>query len=56
MQKHKLPHMTLTTLNNKAVCELVYKPEAPVEYKAGRSIRIVCKVARSVDLKIEVKF
>jgi len=38
------------------VCELVYKPEARVELKAGRSIRIVCKVARPVDLKFEVTF
>jgi len=33
-----------------AVCELVYKPEARVELKAGRSIRIVYKKARPVDL------
>ena len=39
-----------------SVCELVYKPEARVEYKACRSIRIVCKVARPVDLNFEVKF
>jgi len=38
------------------VCELVYKPEARVDEKAGRSNRIVCKVARPVDLKFEVKF
>ena len=29
----------------KPVCELVYKPEAPVEQTAGRSIRIVYKIA-----------
>ena len=39
-----------------AVCELVYKPEARVEQKACRSIRIVCKVAQRVDLNFEVKF
>jgi len=36
------------------VYELVYKPEARVEQKACRSIRIVCKVARRVDLNFEV--
>jgi len=40
----------------RAVCELVYKPEAWVEYTARRSIRIVCKVARPVDLNFKVKF
>jgi len=29
-----------------AVSELVYKPEARVEYTIGRSIRIVYKIAR----------
>jgi len=40
----------------RSVCELVYKPKARVELTASRSIRIVCKVARPVDLKFEVKF
>jgi len=39
-----------------SLCELVYKPEARVELKAGRSIKIVCKVARPVDSNFEVKF
>jgi len=39
----------------KPVCELVYKPEARVELKAGQSIRIVCKVARPVDLNFNIK-
>ena len=38
------------------VCELVYKPEAWVESKAGRSIRIVYKKAWPVDLNFGVKF
>ena len=37
-----------------AVCELVYKPEAWVEYMTGRSIKIVYKIARPVDLKFGV--
>ena len=38
-----------------SVCELVHKPEARVEYTAGRSIRIVYKIARPVDLNFGVK-
>ena len=37
------------------VCKLVYKPEARVEWKAWRLIRIVYKVAFPVDLNFEVK-
>jgi len=38
------------------VCKLVYTPEARVDKKTGWSIRIVCKVARPVNLNFEVKF
>jgi len=38
------------------VWELVYKPEVRVKQKASRSIRLVWKVARPVDLKFELKF
>jgi len=47
---------TTQTQYGAPVCELVYKPEARVEKRAGRSIRIVCKVARPVDSNFEVKF
>jgi len=39
-----------------SVCELVYKPEAGIELKAGRSIRIAYKKAWLVDLNFRVKF
>ena len=40
----------------KSVCELVFKPEARVKLMVGRSIRIVYKIARPVDLNCRVKF
>jgi len=39
-----------------AVCQLVEKPEARVQWTASRSIRIVNKIARLVDLIFGVKF
>jgi len=45
-----------TNTTSTSVCDLVYKPEARVEYTAGRSIKIVCKIARLVDLNFGLKF
>ena len=53
---HPMKQVTADKQLSKPVCELVYKLKAQVESTASRSIRIVYKIDRPVDLNFGVKF